>query len=106
MGEPLEVCYRMQGHVTFDNLMAVRRAGEEALQGAGDRAAVDVSGLENGNSAAVAVLMAWLRCAESLGKSVVFVGMPARLAKIIELSGMTEVLPLTAGAAPGSGSAA
>jgi phospholipid transport system transporter-binding protein len=91
---PGDVCFRLEGPVSLDNLMDVRRAGEVALAAAGSRPAIDLTGLTNGNSAAVAVLMAWLRTARAQNQDLVFLGLPERLWKIIQLSGMAKVLPL------------
>jgi ABC-type transporter Mla MlaB component len=96
-----DLTYRLSGRVTFDNLVQIREEGEAAIVGAGDRAEIDLSGLEHGNSAAVALLMAWFRAAESLDKRIVFEAPPIELVNIVELSGLTDVLPLS-----GSGTAA
>jgi phospholipid transport system transporter-binding protein len=72
----------------------IRAEGAAAIAAGGDTVMVDLSGLEQGNSVAVALLMAWLRAAARDGKSLSFTGAPAELTNIIELSGMTDVLPL------------
>tara|TARA_Y100001933_G_scaffold21205_1_gene18139 strand:- start:2870 stop:3187 length:318 start_codon:yes stop_codon:yes gene_type:complete len=86
--------FPVTGAVTFDNLMEIRRAGEATIAEAEDGVVFDLSGLENGNSAAVALLMAWFRAADRHDRAVAFAGAPAELVSIIELSGLTEVLPL------------
>lgn len=87
-------CYRLEGRVSFDNLVQLRREGEAALAQAADPAVMDLSGLSHGNSAAVALLMAWFREAEHHDKTVRFVHVPEEVKNIIELSGMSDVLPL------------
>jgi phospholipid transport system transporter-binding protein len=72
----------------------IRAEGAAAIAAAGEHVQVDLSGLERGNSVAVALLMAWLRTAQGDDKSLVFTGAPAELTNIIELSGMSDVLPL------------
>lgn len=94
MSEAQAVRFPVTGTVTFDNLMDIRRAGEAAIAEAADGVTFDLSGLAQGNSAAVAVLMAWFRAADRQDKTVSFVGVPAELESIIELSGLTDVLPL------------
>lgn len=89
-----EVCFRLEGPVSLDNLIEVRRAGEAALAAAGPRTAIDLAGLSNGNSAALAVLMAWFRAARTRRQGLVFTNTPERLRKIIQLSGMAAVLPV------------
>lgn len=93
------VDYRVTGRVRFANLMDIREAGEAAITAGGDDVVVDLSGIENGNSAAVALLIAWYRAAESQDKSIRFVAAPAELENIVELSGLRDVLPLTANGA-------
>lgn len=87
--------YSPSGPVSFANLMEVRREGEAAIAAAEGPAVFDLSGLANGSSAAVAVLMAWVRAAALQSKSVEFVAAPRGLMDIIELSGLNEVLPVT-----------
>lgn len=99
MSERGDAAFRLTGRVTFDNLTEQRAAGEAALAAAGSRAVFDLSQLEGGNSAAVALLMAWFREADRLDKSIVFVGVPEELRNIIELSALTDVLPVEAGTA-------
>ena len=94
MSEAVPAAYRVNGRVTFANLMHIREEGEAAIAEAGDPVVIDFTGLENGNSAAVALLMAWLRAADDLGKSIEFVAAPTELENIVELSGMTDVLPM------------
>ena len=88
------VSHSLTGSVTFTNLAAVRAAGEAAIAAAGERAVVDLSGLTDGNSAAVAVLVSWYRHAQGLGKDIVFLDAPAEVRNIIGLSGLSRVLPL------------
>ncbi|HEX7036834.1 MAG TPA: STAS domain-containing protein [Pseudomonadales bacterium] len=93
--------YRLSGRVQFSNFMKYREEGEAAIEAAANGVVIDLSGLENGSSVAVALLTAWYRAAEQRGKSIRFVGVPVDLQDIIDLSGLTEVLPLDeAGAEP------
>lgn len=94
MSEAQAVRFPVTGIVTFDNLMAVRRAGEAAIGQADDGVIFDLTGLEQGNSAALALLMAWFRAADRHSRTVSFVGLPTELESIIELSGLTDVLPV------------
>lgn len=94
MSEAGGVDYRLSGRVTFGNLVRIREEGEEAIARAGDRVVIDLSGLESGNSAAVALLMAWFRAAEHGGKSIRFLAPPEELENIVDLSGLIDVLPL------------
>jgi anti-anti-sigma regulatory factor len=84
----------VEGTVTFDNLMERRESGEQAIAEATGEVVFDLGGLEAGNSAAVVLLMAWFRAADRQEKTVRFVGVPSELRSILDLSGMTGVLPL------------
>jgi len=80
--------------IRFDNLQEVRAAGESYLDEHSDESVFDLSGLEECNSAAVALLMAWVRYAHVHGKSVVYSGVPEDLLNIIEVTGLSETLPM------------
>lgn len=94
MSEAATSDFRVSGPVTFANVTGIRARGEAAIAAGGDRVVLDVSGIEHGNSVALALLIAWFRAAEVAGKSIVFTGVPAELENIVELSGLTDVLPL------------
>ncbi len=84
--------------ITLENIAKVRASGErhitEATIEPGDECRFDLSGLEQFNSLAVALLMAWFRYARAQGKSVVYLDVPRDLRNIIDVSGLTEVLPI------------
>jgi anti-anti-sigma factor len=94
------VSHCVSGPVTFDNLMAMRSAGEAVIERAEGPVLMELEALDGGSSAAVALLMAWYRAAVARDKSVTFHSVPPEVIKIIELSGLADVLPLTAEAAP------
>lgn len=91
--------YRVAGRVQFDNFVEHREKGEAAIETSAGDVVIDLSGLEHSNTLAVALLTAWYRAAEQRGKSIRFVGVPGDLLDIIELSGLTEVLPVQGAAA-------
>lgn len=99
MSDAGAIDYRLRGRVTFGNLVRIREEGRQAIARAGEQAVFDLSGLERGNSAAVALLMDWFRAAEHGGKSIRFVAPPVELENIVELSGLTDLLPLGAATA-------
>lgn len=84
--------------VTFDSLVRLRAAGAAAIAAAEDGVVVDLSGLPQSNSAAVALLMAWWREADRLGKPIAFRNPPESLRDIVELSGVADVLPFESAA--------
>jgi phospholipid transport system transporter-binding protein len=94
LSEASGVTYRVQGHVSYDNLVRIRDEGASAMADTDGRVIMDLSALENGNSAAVALLMAWFRAAQNQDRSILFVAAPTDLVNFVELSGLTDVLPL------------
>ncbi|MFP6816508.1 MAG: STAS domain-containing protein [Pseudomonadales bacterium] len=80
--------------VSFDSLVEVRQAGESYLDQSAGEAVFDLSPLVEFNSAVVALLMSWFRYAHACGRSIVYAGAPAELLSIIEVSGLSRILPL------------
>ncbi len=85
--------HRLSEPVTFESLTRLRAAGESAIAATATGVVIDLSGLPQSNSAAVALLLAWWREADRLEKPIAFRDPPASLRDIVELSGMTDVLP-------------
>jgi ABC-type transporter Mla MlaB component len=83
----------MPDHIDFENLVAIRTDGERYIESEPDPV-FDLGSLVNSSSAAVAVLIAWYRHAHSLGKKVRFANVPAGVMNIIEVSDLTDVLPV------------
>ena len=88
--------------MTFDNLVALRRQGERHIDDR-ENSVFSFGSLEEGSSAAVALIIALFRYAHRQGKSIRFVEIPAVLHNIIEVSELTRVLPLETAAADALG---
>ncbi|MBD3619828.1 MAG: STAS domain-containing protein [Chromatiales bacterium] len=84
--------YRLIGSLTVESVPALLAASTGML-GAG-QAEIDCAGIEHADSAAVALMLEWLRQAEAAGGQVVFRDMPERLRAIVALSDLDEVIPL------------
>ena len=99
------VAYSLPERVDFDNLMTIRLEGERYVDTA-EQPVFDLGGLGNSSSAAVALLVAWFRYAHDRGKVVQFIHVPTGIMNIIEVTELTDILPLEAdvSAAPGAGS--
>ncbi|MBX3705117.1 MAG: STAS domain-containing protein [Pseudomonadales bacterium] len=80
--------------VGFQDAAATRHAGEAFVDHGPDEVDFDLSGVRASSSLVVALLLAWLRHARGRGKQVRFLDPPADLRNIIELYGVTELLPL------------
>lgn len=80
----------------FDELAA---ANEQARERAPELAPepplleLSLSGVTDGNSVLVSLLLVWMRRARAAGVDIVFVDMPPLVSNLIEFTGLDEVLP-------------
>ena len=81
--------------IGFDSLTQVRAQGEAFVETQEDTAVIDLAGLRECNSAAVALLMSWFRFAGAHGKTIVYTHPAADLANLIRVSGLEEILPIS-----------
>ncbi|MGE0625258.1 MAG: lipid asymmetry maintenance protein MlaB [Pseudomonadales bacterium] len=91
--------------VNFDNLPELRSAGEAYIDGI-DAPVFDLARLTVASSAVVALMVAWFRYAHAHGKVVSFVNVPEGVMNIVEVSELTELLPIEASATAHIGGAA
>jgi len=84
--------FRPQGPLTLDTV--TRQV--DALDGmsAQGEVVIDLSGVTETDSSAVALLLAWCRCARTRGQSVKLVAVPEGLRRLIAVYGLVELLPL------------
>jgi len=80
--------------IRFENAAAARQAGEAFLDGCDGDCRFSLAALQESNSVVVALLLAWFRHAHQQDKRIRFVDVPADLLNIIDLYGLTELLPL------------
>ena len=83
---------RLCGRVLFASFAQVRAEGEALIDAAEAQVELDLSGLEYSNSLAVGAMVAWYRRASAQGKVVRFSNVPADLRKIIDVSGLEDLL--------------
>lgn len=88
--------YRPAETLTVNTAGDVLAAGLSAV--AAGQTHFDLSGLTTVDSAAVATLVAWQRAARQRGNTLEFTGLPANLGSLVELYGVSELLPPSAGA--------
>jgi phospholipid transport system transporter-binding protein len=86
--------FELPSAIHFDSLREVRAAGESYLDDQTEDAVFDLSALQECNSAAVALLMAWVRYAHAHDKAVVYAHAPAELMNIIKVVGLADTLPV------------
>ncbi|HEX6691022.1 MAG TPA: STAS domain-containing protein [Burkholderiales bacterium] len=82
----------LSGPVTLGNVAELLEAGRRELAADGV-ATVDLAGVTDLDSSALALLLAWLRDARAAGRSLAFVNLPEGLRTIARLYGVEDLLP-------------
>jgi phospholipid transport system transporter-binding protein len=82
----------LSGPVTLANVAELLEAGRRELA-TGAMATVDLAGVTDLDSSALALLLAWLRDARAAGRSLVFANLPEGLRTIARLYGVEDLLP-------------
>lgn len=83
----------VEGDMLVPDALALRAAGEALLPKLTSPVTVDLAAVAGVGSVGVSVLLCWMRLAEKLGKSLIFVNMPDRMYDVSRVSGLDEVLP-------------
>ncbi|THF63760.1 STAS domain-containing protein [Pseudothauera nasutitermitis] len=85
---------RLEGGLTMATAGALLAEGR-SLAAAGD-CVLDLSAVSAADSAALALIFDWLRCARAAGHQLKVRGLPAGLASLAALYGVDALLPLDA----------
>jgi phospholipid transport system transporter-binding protein len=84
---------RVTGPMTIESAAALMAAGEAAVH-SGSASVIDLSGVDDADSSALAVLFGWLRAAGEKGGGLSIVDAPAGLRSLATLYGVADLLPL------------
>ncbi len=84
--------------LSLRNAVSVSEAGLQAIHAGSEQ--IDMTPLQIVDSAAVVVMLAWQRQAQSLNRSLQFIGVPASLISLISLYGLTDFFKLVEAATP------
>ncbi len=76
--------YGVVGDLSFDSVVEVEQEGFTVINEGGKQVSLDLSQVQACSSAAMALLLSWLRYASKQQKSLVFSGMPASLRAMIK----------------------
>lgn len=85
-------CLQIVGPLTFDS--AAGQLGALGVLARGSRLLLDLSGVTEVDSSAVALLLHWFRQACSAGAELQFVSPPPGLRQLASVYGVNELLPL------------
>lgn len=84
---------RVVGELDFDSVADLWEKAN-ALFAAESITRIDLSGVQHSNSAGVALLVEWLRQAQSRQSELVFSNMPAQMRAIVRVVDLETVLPV------------
>jgi phospholipid transport system transporter-binding protein len=82
---------RASGELTFETAVEALAAGERLLASE-KNSRVDLSGVREGDSAGLAVLVEWLAGQLARGGQLEYAGMPAQMRSIARICGLEELL--------------
>ncbi len=83
----------LEGAVTIEEVPELLAQGLALLER--DETRIDLAGVTAADSAAVALLLEWLRAAQRAGGRIVYLNLDNSLKSLVDLYGVTELLPLT-----------
>jgi len=85
-------CLKVTGAMVIDTAAALKKAGDAAI--AAGAAKVDLSAVTDADSAAVAILLSWVRVAQDQRASLSIVNPPESIRSLATLYGVAELLPM------------
>lgn len=83
----------LSGRIGLNNVVAVSARGKELIKTMAD-INVDLSGVQQGDSSSLAMLVDWLRFAKSQNKKIVLTNMPQSMLDLSRVCGLDSVLPI------------
>lgn len=86
-----ELC--LAGHIDFSNVKQANYNGAELINKLND-ITVDLSGLRYADSSCLAMLVAWICCANKQHKNILFKNMPQFLLDLGRVCGLDAILPI------------
>ena len=84
--------YGVVGDLTFESVVSVEAEGYTAIRTGGDSITLDLSHVGVCSSAAVALLLSWLRYARARQKTLLFSGLPASLLAMIRRAELESII--------------
>ncbi len=85
--------WRIDGEIDFTTVMRLRQLGDKEIGNASHgQLYVDLSSVTNSNSAGIALMFAWQRKANLLGKKISFENIPPSLLRIAKVCGALELI--------------
>lgn len=83
---------RVAGPMVIDAASVLKRDGDQAV--AGGAAIIDLAGVTDADSSAVAVLLSWVRVARERRTAIGIINPPDSIRSLAALYGVSDLLPL------------
>lgn len=86
--------FNLHGDLNFTNVMPLYQQGAKLIAGFNPTSLVqiDFSGLTSANSAAIALMVDWLRYAKKAGKSLQFLNLSSEIQSLLQAAEMNHVI--------------
>jgi len=84
--------YGVVGDLTFESVVFVEKEGFGVIDEGGEKITLDLSHVQVCSSAAVALLLSWLRYANKRQKALLFSGVPASLMAMIQTAELESII--------------
>lgn len=81
------------GDLGFDDVVLLKQQGERLLSACSDCCEIDLSNVEQAGSAALSLLLSWLRYSENLNMALEFSHVPEGLIGVAQVSELDSLLP-------------
>ena len=100
IGAPVD--YPVPEAVNFDNLAELREAAERQIEALAEHQSLQVrfTSTRHSGSATVALMIAIYRRGHVVGRTVTFADVPEDVVNIIEVSGLSDILPVVDAGTP------
>lgn len=87
--------YSLSGELDFNTVPVIWKESEAMFtNGSSEELIIDLTAVTRADSAALALLIGWVRRAQAAGVSAVFKGIPGQLLEIARVSGVEDILPV------------
>lgn len=82
----------LSGNLNYETVPLLWKTSQE-LFASKNSLSIDLTGVQQSNSAALALLLEWMKLIDSNGNSIEFLNLPEQLREIAQLCGLDQKLP-------------
>lgn len=89
-----EHALKVKGHIGFKSVMGLKKQGEAFLRSGPRQCVIDLSGVAGGGSAAVSLLLSWMRYSRAHNIQLNYCNLPTDMLDVALLCGVDQLLPI------------